>query len=148
LIGLVLGAVLGACLPLLVVVPYFQFQKVRNSDDLLVPLGMHALMWGTLGAVGGLAFAIGLGPGHRLRSLLFALVGACVGTAVYEVIGAAVDPLALTSDPVSKTWRTRLMARLLVAIAVGATISLSLPSSRRAPRTAEPSPPRPVAKSS
>src|SRR5262245_55564488 len=95
LIGLVLGAILGACLPLLLVVPYIRMQDTRNSDDLLVPMGMHAALWGPLGAVAGLAFGIGLGPGHRLRPLIFALVGACLGTAVFEVVGAAIDPLAV-----------------------------------------------------
>jgi hypothetical protein len=147
-IGLLGGAVLGAVLPLALVGPYIRMQNDRSSDDLLYPLGMHSLLWGTLGAVGGLAFGIGLGPGHRLRSLLFALVGACVGTALYEVIGAAVAPLAKTSDPISTTWLTRLLARMLVAIAVGATLCLSLPSSRRESRTAEPAPTGPLAKPS
>jgi hypothetical protein len=91
---------------------------------------MHEILWGPLGAIAGLAFGIGLGPGYRLRSLLYALVGACMGTALYEVIGAALDPLALTSDPVSKTLRTRLLARMLVALAVGMAIALSVRSSR------------------
>jgi hypothetical protein len=144
LIGLVLGAALGACLPLLLVVPYFHLQKIRNSDDLLVPLAMHAMIWGTLGAIGGLAFGIGLGPGHRLRSLLFAFVGACMGTALFEVIGAVIDPLALTSDPVSKTLRTRLLARMLVALAVGIAICLSVRSSRPVPGTIGTPKPAPV----
>jgi hypothetical protein len=148
LIGLLGGAVLGAVLPLALVGPYIRMQHLRNSDDLLYPLGMHCLMWGTLGAIGGLAFGIGLGRGHRSRSLLFALAGACVGTAIYEVIGAAIDPLALTSDPISKTWKTRLLARLLVAIAAGATICLSLPAARPVARTAEPSRSGPAATSS
>src|SRR4029077_1615449 len=130
LIGLLGGAVLGALLPLILVGPYFRLQHLRNSDDLLVPLAMHEILWAPLGAIAGLAFGIGLGPGHRLRSLLYALVGACMGTALYEVIGAALDPLALTSDPVSKTLRTRLLARMLVALAVGMAIALSVRSSR------------------
>ena len=148
LIGLIGGAVLGAVLPLVLVGPYIRLQHFRNSDDLLYPLGMHSLLWGTLGAVGGLAFGIGLGRGHLLRSLVFALVGACVGTAIYEVIGAAIDPLALTSDPISKSWWTRLMARLLVTVGVGMAICLSLPSARRVARSVEPSPSGPTAKPS
>ena len=70
---------------------------------------MHAMIWGSLVRIGGLAFGIGLGHGHRVRLLFLALVAACLGTAAYEVIGALLDPLALTSDPISKTWTTRLL---------------------------------------
>src|SRR4051794_17953509 len=97
LIGLLVGAVLGAVLPLALVGPYIRMQHVRNSDDLLYPLAMHSLFWGSLGAVGGLAFGIGMGRGHRMRQFLLAVVAACLGTAAYEVIGALIDPLALTS---------------------------------------------------
>jgi hypothetical protein len=130
--GLVLGSLLGVILPLIVVVPYFKLQQWRNSDDLLVPLAMHSLIWGMLGAVGGLAWGLGRG-GEILRPVLFALVGACLGTAGFEALGAAIDPLALTTDPVSKTWPTRLLARILVATTVGVMVGLSVRPRDRLP---------------
>ncbi len=86
---------------------------------------MHAGIWGTLGAIGGLAFAIGLGSTHRLRLVLLGLTGACLATAIYEVLGAVLDADALTTDPISKTWFTRMTARMLVALGTAAAISLS-----------------------
>jgi len=128
--GLVLGAVVGAAIPLALLAPYARFMHGHDYDDLLAPMGMHAAIWGPIGAAAGLAFGIGLGKGHRLRSLLYGLIGAVTGTAVYEVLGAAIDPMALTSAPISKTWTTRLLARLLVALGVGLTLALSIAPSR------------------
>jgi hypothetical protein len=96
---------------------------------------MHATIWGSLGAVGGLAFGLGLGSERRLRLIFVALLGACLGTALYEVLGVMIDPLADTSDLISRTWRTRLIARLLVALGAGAAIGLSSFASRTGPRT-------------
>jgi hypothetical protein len=103
---------------------------------LLVPLVMHATIWGSLGAVGGLAFGLGLGSERRLRLIFVALLGACLGAALYEVLGAMIDPLADTSDLISRTWRTRLIARLLVALGAAAAIGLSSFAARATPRTA------------
>jgi hypothetical protein len=124
--GLVLGAVVGAAIPLALLTPYAQFMRDHDYDDLLAPMGMHTAIWGPIGAAAGLAFGIGLGTGHRLRSSFYGLIGAAVGTAVYEVLGAAIDPMALTSAPISKTWTTRLLARVLVALCVGLTLALSI----------------------
>jgi hypothetical protein len=122
--GLVVGAMLGVVLPLALIVPFHRMQVDRNSDDLLVPIGLHAALWGPLGAVGGLAYGLGRGrPGLILRCMLGGLVGAIAGTIVYDVIGAAVSPLAGTSEAISTTWPTRLLARLLVS--VGAAVGIA-----------------------
>jgi hypothetical protein len=140
LVGLVLGATLGAVLPLLLIEPFHRLQARRNSDDLFVPIGLHAAIWGPLGAVAGLAFGIGRGrPGMILRCMIGGLVGAVFGTMVYDATGAAVSPLAGTSDAISKTWATRLLARLLVPIGAAAGIALSGPA---------PEPPEPEAAAS
>jgi hypothetical protein len=72
-----------------------------------------------------LAFSIGLRSRHHGRIIFLGLVGACLGAALYEVIGAMIDPLAETSDPISGTWPTRLIARVLVAMGAGGAISLA-----------------------
>jgi hypothetical protein len=126
-IGLFLGVILGVALPMVLVVPFHRMQNLRDSDDLLVPLGMHLVLWGPLGAIGGLAF--GLGRGATGRTLLAlsvgGLAGAVVGTIVYEVIAPAIPPLTVTTDPISGTWPTRLLARLLVPVGTAMAIILA-----------------------
>jgi hypothetical protein len=124
ILGLFLGTALGVALPLVLIVPFRRMQVLRNSDDLLVPIGLHAALWGPLGLVGGLAFGIGSGrPGLILRCMLGGLAGAIVGAIIYDVIGAAVSPLAGTSDAISITRPTRLLARLLVPMGTALAIA-------------------------
>ena len=126
-VGLVLGVTVGAVLPLVLVVPYLRMLNRRTADDLLLSLGLHAMLWGPLGAVGGLAFGIGRGrSGQTLRLMVGGLMGAIVGTIAYDAIGGAVAPLAGTADAISSTWPTRLLARLLVAISAAVAIDLTI----------------------
>jgi hypothetical protein len=126
-VGLVLGATAGAVLPLLAVVLYYRILAERTGDNLLISVGLHATLWGTLGAVAGLAFGIGRGrPSRTLRLVIGGLAGAVVGTIVYDAIGAVAAPLAGTADAISATWSTRLLARLLVAIGAAVAIDLTI----------------------
>jgi hypothetical protein len=52
-------------------------------------------------------------------------------------LGVIAFPGAKTDDPISRTWVTRLMARLLVTVATAAAVSLVLPV-----RSGEPTGPR------
>ena len=81
---------------------------------------MLTSVWGLTAAPAGLAFALGLGE-RRLwgRALAAAVVGAVLGAVVFELIGGAIFPLADTVKPISTTWPSRLLARLLVAGATG-----------------------------
>jgi hypothetical protein len=126
-VGLVLGATVGAVLPLVLIVPYERMLAQRTADDLFLSLGLHATLWGPLGAVGGLAFGIGRGRwGQKaLRLMIGGLAGAIVGTIVYDAIGGTVSPLAGTGDAIAVTWPTRLLARLFVAIGAAAAIALT-----------------------
>lgn len=129
LVGLFLGTLLGVSLPLALIEPFHRMQVDRSSDDLVAPIALHAMLWGPLGAVGGLAFGLGRGrPGESLRSILGGLVGAVLGAVVYDVIGAVLAPLAGTSEAISRTWSTRLLARLLVPMGTVAGIALSMTS--------------------
>jgi hypothetical protein len=126
-VGLVLGATVGAVLPLVLVVPYHGMLARRTADDLFLSLGLHATLWGPLGAVGGLAFGIGRGhPGQTLRLIIGGLAGVIVATIAYDAIGGAVTPMAATGDAISTTWPTRLLARLLVAIGAAVAIDLTI----------------------
>jgi hypothetical protein len=126
-VGLVLGVTVGAVLPLVLVVPYLRMLNRRTADDLFLSLALHAMLWGPLGAVGGLAFGIGRGrSGQTLRLIVGGLMGAIVGTIAYDAIGGAITPLAGTADAISTTWPTRLLARLLVAISAAMAIDLTI----------------------
>jgi hypothetical protein len=131
--GLVLGAALGSILPLILVAPYFRLSQRYGSDDLILPLAMHGIFWGSLGAAAGLACGIASGRPGRARQALFGFLGACLGAAIYEVVGATMAPLAATTDPISKAWTTRLLSYVLVGTCTGAALGLSGVSSDRSP---------------
>jgi hypothetical protein len=124
--GLALGGVLGIVTSLgLVTLFYFAQQfTVTLEQDLIVSLVVHAGIWGSLGAAGGLAFALGLGERRRIgRAVIGGLLGALAATLVYEVIGAVCFPLAGSGKPIAETWIPRVLARFLIpvlsALAIG-----------------------------
>jgi hypothetical protein len=133
-VGLILGAAAGA-LPSVAVMPW-QWRH-RNDDPsatlLLTPLLVHLGLWSAIGLGAGLAFGIGSGvskPSRYLETALAGVVGAMLGTFVFEMVGAFLFPMARTVDPFSATSGTRLLARLCVAGFVGLGAMCSLPSSR------------------
>jgi hypothetical protein len=93
---------------------------------------------GAIGAVGGLAFGIGLG-GRRsraIRGLLGGLLGAVAGAVLYELIGALALPGTKIMEPVAVSWGVRLLAQALAVIpaTVGVAASVSeLTSPRHKP---------------
>ena len=109
---------------------------------------MHGVIWGPLGAAAGLAVAIGLGEPRLIgRAMVAGLAGAVLGAVAFDVVGAFAFPLAKTDSPISRTWASRLLARLLVTIGTAATLALLLPAPRNvvpvshaetAPPTTEP----------
>lgn len=126
LLGLSLGAILGVVLSLVLVTQFRRMQHWRDSDDLLTPIGLHAGLWGPLGAVAGLAFGVGRGRrGTALPHMIGGLIGAVLAVIAYDILGAAVTPLAGTSDAISTTWPTRLLARMLVALGTAAGIAMT-----------------------
>ena len=136
LAGSILGLVLAAGASL-VLIPFFLRTLPSHPEyDIILPMIMHASIWGLTGAAAGLAFALGLGEPRLLgRALAAGSVGAVLGTIAFELVGAAFFPLANTGQPISSTWPTRLMARLLVTVAAAAVVILSCParSGARAP---------------
>jgi hypothetical protein len=137
LVGLALGATLGTVASLAFVPLYFFAQRVAATaePDLSVAMLLHAGIWMSLGAAAGMAFALGLGDPRRIgRAVLGGLLGAFVGTLLYDVIGAAFFPLDGTADPIAQTWYTRSIARMLVplfsALAIGKLV-LSQPGKER-----------------
>jgi hypothetical protein len=130
--GLILGTAAGA-LPSFGVMPW-QWRH-RNDDpsttQLLMPLLVHIGLWSGVGLAAGLAFGIGsrgFTPSRLFEAALAGLVGAIVGTFVFEMMGALLFPLDHTADPFSETPSTRLLARLCVAVFVGLAAVRSFPS--------------------
>jgi hypothetical protein len=138
IIGLVAGAIGCAGMSLALLPAYAAYQRHypdEASRDLILPFLVHASVWSIAGGAGGLAFGLGLRPGTRKllpRVVLGGIVGAAVGTAAYELIGAGAFPTAKTSQFLSTTWQTRLLARLAVAVlaAVGVGMSVNEPAER------------------
>jgi hypothetical protein len=127
-LGAVLGFTAGAGASL-TLLPFCIASRIRYPEnELVISFLMHGAIWGLLGALAGLAFAVGLGERPLwVRALTAGFIGALVGAVAFELIGAVAFPGAKTDDPISRTWVTRLMARLLVTVATAAAVSLVLP---------------------
>ena len=139
-VGLVVGGVVGALAPL-VVLPIFHRAGRAGSDDMIAAMLMHAGLWMGVGAVSGLAFGIGLGGRKRLvASIIGGAVGAVIGAIVYEFVGAIAFPLDKTASPISMTWQSRLLARLLIATSAAVGIALAVADRREASASSPPAP--------
>ena len=119
-VGAASSSALAAGLCLAILPRGLQAQFDYSDYDLIIALFMHGLIWGLLGALAGAAFAVGLGDRRLLgRAFAAAFLGAVLGTIVMEFIGAAFFASAATVKPISSTWPTRLLARLLVTTGDG-----------------------------
>jgi hypothetical protein len=95
------------------------------SGEMISSLLVHGLPWAAIGAVGGLAFGIGLGGGaNAARALLGGLIGALAGAVLYEILGALVLPGAKIIEPVAATWGIRLLAQCVAAISLAAGVAM------------------------
>ena len=126
--GLVLG-VLVACGVSLLILPIYYRAVERSpeemSHDVLLPLLVHGGIWSACGLSGGVAFGIGIGKGRgRLtNAALGGLIGGALGAVLYEIVGVVLFADSKTTNPISLTWHTRLLARLLVATLAGMLVA-------------------------
>jgi hypothetical protein len=144
LAGSIVGLAAGAGVSLAMLPVFWRAQSEHPEIDLIFSTLMHGSIWGVAGAVAGLAFAFGFGkPRLHGRALEAGFLGAVLGAIAFDLSGALLFPLASTGEPVSTTWPTRLLARLLVSVATAALIILVLPrpSPVRAARDPEVAPP-------
>jgi hypothetical protein len=131
LFGMICCAALGAGVSLALLPKSLQAQYGESVDDLLMSLIMHGLIWGLVGAAAGTALAVGLGERRRIPQFLTAgLIGAVVGAAAFDLIGATCWIDAGSTDAISYTWPTRLLARLLVTIGTATALVITLPRAR------------------
>jgi hypothetical protein len=113
--GLVLGAIAGAGTSYAGIPVFYRF-RYTFEEEIVASFLLHGAMWGAVGGAAALALGVASGGGwpRTVRCLLGGALGALLGTAVYELIGAAFFATADTSEPISTTASTRLLARLLV----------------------------------
>jgi hypothetical protein len=131
LLGLVLGAAAGAGAAL-AAVPLASRTHERDPGNVSVEMAasllLHGLPWAAVGAVGGLAFGIGLGGRDRAgRGLLGGLLGAVAGAFLYEMIGALALPATKTIEPIAASWGIRLLAQLLAVIPAAVGVAALVP---------------------
>jgi hypothetical protein len=132
--GLMLGTAASGSTALALVSSFYK-KHDPQSGELMLPLLTHGAIWSAMGAIGGLAFGLGLGGRGRWKATLIGgLVGAGAAAIVYEIVGALAFPTSKTDLPLSSSLTTREMAQLLVAIlsAVGAVVALR-PSAKTEP---------------
>ena len=131
LVGAVLGTALGVGVSLALLPLSVKAQFLNPANDLLIAMVMHGLIWGLVGASAGLAFVVGLGERRLVgRALAAGLAGAVLGAVAFDLIGAAFFFSAATVAPISDSWPTRLMARLMATIGTAAALVLLLPAPR------------------
>jgi hypothetical protein len=116
------GAIVGF-LAARALIPFFFRGLVPDRNDLLTPIMIHGGIWMAIGAVGGLAFAIGMRCWKRLPDVVAgACFGALLATFVFHALSGTLFPMSGSTEPVANTWIVRLLALFLVPvlIAVGA----------------------------
>jgi hypothetical protein len=134
ILGLLLGAAVAGSTAF-VVLPIFFKKYDPQSNELMLPLLTQGAIWSAVGAIGGLAFGLGLGGQGRWKATLVGgLVGAAAATVVYEIVGALAFATSKTDLPLSASITTRGIAQLLVAIltAVGAVVAANQSMSQKA----------------
>jgi hypothetical protein len=137
LLGAGLGAAYGAVVPRFVQPAYARYRQVQGGD-LAASLVMHGVLWAGIGAAGGLALGLGLGGRSRTwRAALGGLIGALGGALLYDLLGAVVFPLEETGLPTSSSARTRLLARIMVAVLAAAGAAQAASNTRPREGTAK-----------
>jgi hypothetical protein len=130
-LGLVVGAAagVGAALAAVPLASHVRDRDPGNmSAEMASSLLVHGLPWAAVGAVGGLAFGIGLGGRARAaRGLLGGLLGALAGAFLYEIIGALALPGSKTLEPIAATWGIRLLAQFLAVVPLAAGVAALVP---------------------
>ncbi len=107
---------------------------------MLLPILLLGGIWSAVGAAGGLAFGIGMGGRDRiLLGALGGLVGAALGTILYEVLGAMAFPIAETGSPIAATSPTRLLGRVMVTLSAAAGAAIMIQGSPKS-QAAKPEP--------
>jgi hypothetical protein len=125
LLGMACAAAVGIAAPY-AVIPLFNRFRDSFPEELVGSILMHGLIWTSLGVTAAFALALGQGGGTgRLGRVLWGgLLGALVGTVIFDVSGAVFGANDHTGEPVSTTSASRLAARLVISVSVAIAASL------------------------
>jgi hypothetical protein len=119
-----MAAAAGAIVGLLasrVLIPFFFRGLVPDRNDLLTPIMIHGGIWMAIGAVGGLAFAVGMRSWKRLPDVIAgACFGALLATFCFHALSGTLFPMSGSTEPVANTWIVRLIAMFLVPVLISA----------------------------
>jgi hypothetical protein len=115
--------------------PVFRANLNPQEPSILLPLLIHGAIWSAAGAAGGLAFGLGLGGFARtIRCLIGGIVGALLGTAVFEVAVATALPLTKIEDLIGPDQVVRLLPLACVAIFAALGAAMMATASTRRPK--------------
>ncbi len=140
--GAIAGAGASVAAAALALPFYFRALDVAPEElsrDVVLPLLVHLGAWSAAGLAGGLALGIGLGTAGRAgtaraaRTAAGGMVGAAIGTVLFELLGSLAFPEAKTGAPISGSWATRLIARLAVAALASLVAAAVAEGTRRTP---------------
>jgi hypothetical protein len=137
MVGSVVGCASAAVIPL-GVVPFHASHAEDFSSDLIPSLMMHGANWSVVGLSAGLALAVGArlrGPALA-KCIVGGLLGAWLGAALFEVLGATLFAGDQTGEAVAATSHARLFARLVAAPCIATFIVAALPAQRGCPARA------------
>ncbi|WP_337173277.1 hypothetical protein [Paludisphaera sp.] len=126
LAGAVLGLLAGAAASLVVLPAYSRLLTRLDGADSEILWAMAALgaVWAAAGAAGGASFGLGMGGRRRVvAGLLGGALGGLLGAVAFEMVGAIAFPLAATTQLISETRESRLVARALVSLFVSAGVA-------------------------
>lgn len=133
LVAAVLGAILAAgaaAVASFVMVPVF-FRNIDPQNSALMPFFTRGTIWVALGAFAGLAFGLGRGGAKKAGAgFCGGLIGAALGSVLYEVLTVSFFPLVRQLEPIPTEPKLRLIAHLLVAVpaALGAALAVATPA--------------------
>lgn len=133
LVGAALGLAAGASASLGVLPIYDRLLSRPGAVDVEILWAIVALgaVWGAAGAAGGVAFGLGMGGRRRAAAgLIGGALGGLLGAVAFEMIGAIAFPLAATTQPISESRESRLVARALVALFVSAGVAMFVAPTR------------------
>jgi hypothetical protein len=137
LVGACAGAAVGAAVPYLVLPGYAGYRQMHGGD-LAASLVLHGCLWAGIGAAGGLALGLGLEGRSRIwLRALGGLLGAIGGAILFDLLVAFAFPLEETAMPTSSSARTRLLARLMVAVLAAAGAAWAASQKRASRGTTE-----------
>ncbi len=126
IIGLVIAGSVGGGVAYGMSSVYRKYEDPSGSD-LLFPLLIHGVTWSAIAAVAGMAFGFGVGGrGGVMKGLLGGLSGALVAAVLFELTASILFPTHRTTQPISVSQESRLLARMLVSLVASFMVAITL----------------------